>query len=612
MNKRVIQPSLTDNAILNQELTPGERKVLGFFNEHLPDKWEIYIHPHMNGLRPDFVLLNPQGGIAVFEVRDWDINGMKYFTQEDQWDEIALWEKKNGDKFCIQNENPISQVNLYKKEIFNLYCPRLQQRFGWSKITAGVIFPFAQTDQVKNLLNLFRNVGFGNYYPISGIQEISDGDLEKIFPDVNCRDSDLMTKELADDLRGWLVEPDFSSIRKSPLELNKKLRRWVNNNNFKNRYRRIKGPAGSGKSYVLAARAARLASEGKSVLIATFNITLWHYLRDLILREMNMPGRMENIEFVHFHGWCKRVCYEVGWDCKYNSLMKSISNKEEKEILNVTLPKLAKDAIEQFDVRKYDAILVDEGQDYLPEWWNVLRKVCKQDGEMLLVRDATQDLYGTAKAWTNDEMKEAGFSGSWKKLSVSYRLPPDAISLVRDFAENYLDKEVIDIPEFEPDLLSYPCFLRWVQCSAKDSGKICSDEVISLMEKTGKNSANVDITILADDMKFGNGVVNRLSKDGIETIDTFGDDHRRKKMAFYMESAQVKATTIHSFKGWESRFIVIYITSDIVSEESLNAIYAGLTRLKRSEDGSWLTVVCCEPYFNHYGQKFPDYVPCHS
>jgi hypothetical protein len=45
---------------------------------YLPIDWEIYVQPHLNGLRPDFVLLNPRIGIAVFEVKDWDLSAMGY------------------------------------------------------------------------------------------------------------------------------------------------------------------------------------------------------------------------------------------------------------------------------------------------------------------------------------------------------------------------------------------------------------------------------------------------------------------------------------------------------------------------------------------------------
>lgn len=73
-----------------------------------------------------------------------------------------------------------------------------------------------------------------------------------------------------------------------------------------------------------------------------------------------------------------------------------------------------------------------------------------------------------------------------------------------------------------------------------------------------------------------------------------------------MGDARIKATTLHSFKGWESRLLVVYVT-EAEHPESLALIYAGLTRLKRSQDGSWLTVICSAPQLQSYGETFPDH-----
>ena len=44
-------------------------------------------------------------------------------------------------------------------------------------------------------------------------------------------------------------------------------------------------------------------------------------------------------------------------------------------------------------LRTYDAVLVDEGQDFNPVWWDLLRHLCRQGGEMILISDVTQDVY---------------------------------------------------------------------------------------------------------------------------------------------------------------------------------------------------------------------------
>jgi hypothetical protein len=92
-----------------------------------------------------------------------------------------------------------------------------------------------------------------------------------------------MTAETADDLRSWLIEPDHAveGREKLPLDSNQ---RDLASTRTTSGYRRIRGPAGSGKSVVLAARAARLSNEGKRTLVVSYNITLLHYLRDLCSR----------------------------------------------------------------------------------------------------------------------------------------------------------------------------------------------------------------------------------------------------------------------------------------------------------------------------------------
>ena len=79
---RFISPPIKDLKNLRQPLTHGEEIVLGYFNKNLPAEWDMYIQPHMNGLRPDFVLMSPSKGIAVFEVKDWDFSALKHYNPQ--------------------------------------------------------------------------------------------------------------------------------------------------------------------------------------------------------------------------------------------------------------------------------------------------------------------------------------------------------------------------------------------------------------------------------------------------------------------------------------------------------------------------------------------------
>ena len=76
--KRLIDPPKDQWDRLPTSLTCGERRVAELFDAKLSSEWEIYVQPHLNGNRPDFVLLNAVAGIAVFEIKDWSLSTLKH------------------------------------------------------------------------------------------------------------------------------------------------------------------------------------------------------------------------------------------------------------------------------------------------------------------------------------------------------------------------------------------------------------------------------------------------------------------------------------------------------------------------------------------------------
>lgn len=424
-----------------------------------------------------------------------------------------------------------------------------------------------------------------------------------------------MNDDLAKDLRNWLVEPDFTATQRQPLELDQTQLSFVKSRT-RSGYRRIKGPAGSGKSLVLASRAAELLGEGKEVLVVTFNITLLHYLMDVAVRWPQSGGRTrKDITWLNFHFWCKRVCQENDCEEEYKTLW--TENKDVNKVLSIDLPSLVASILDDPHcvTKKYDAVLVDEGQDFMLDWWNVLRKVRNKGGEMLLVADATQDVYGTANSWTDEGMIGLGTGfkgGTWAELKISYRLPTLALEYCRKFAEQFLPKENIDLPiSPPPELNLFPCTLKWVQTKMEFAAKVCQEELFALAINAEPDLLSIpDLTFLADTNKRGMAVVSELGAKGVRSCHTFSEEaseSRRKKMGFYMGDARIKATTLHSFKGWESRAIVIFIGQS-ADKKSLALIYTGLTRLKKHTEGSYLTIVSCADELIPYGKTWPKYV----
>lgn len=514
---RFVSPPIDQFDKLRQPLTDGERIVFDFFHTHLSLDWEIYVQPHLNGLRPDFILLHPRAGIAVFEVKDWNLDAMHYEVIQREKKAPSLVAEKDGKKFSLQNQNPIEKVRRYKEELHELYCPRLDGKVGFAAITAGVIFPFADDTAVKSLFRAslsYRGMEkYPSYNPVSGRSALQSGRLDLVFPEGKRIYSKFMSEDLAKDLRSWLIEPDFASSQRQPLELDATQLSFVKTRT-KSGYRRIKGPAGSGKSLILAARAAELLGEGKSVLVVTFNITLLHYLMDIAVRCPQSSGRTrKDITWLNFHLLCKRVCQENDCEEEYKNLdWRGNLNK----VLSIDLPNLVSSIIDADDsgvVSKFDAILVDEGQDFFPSWWSVLTKLCIEGGEMLLVADATQDIYGTASSWTDEAMNGAGFKGGkWAELKTSYRLPSEAIGYVNKFAEQYLPKDSIDAPHAEQGQLNlFPCSLKWVHTNLNIASTVCRDELFLLAKNSEPDLVSIpDITFLSNTNRQGFDVVREV------------------------------------------------------------------------------------------------------
>src|SRR5690242_5295707 len=113
---RVISPPLEALAKLRTPLTPGEGEVLQLLQSGLDTDWEIYVQPHLNGCRPDFVLLNPRVGIGVLEVKDWNLESPRLQWRKNTHGADVLIGTHQGRDY--RHEDPIHKLLYYKRELF--------------------------------------------------------------------------------------------------------------------------------------------------------------------------------------------------------------------------------------------------------------------------------------------------------------------------------------------------------------------------------------------------------------------------------------------------------------------------------------------------------------
>lgn len=609
INERVVSPPRAELMQLRTPLEAGEMAVFEFFDRHLDYDWEIYLQPHLNGLRPDVVLLHPHAGIAVFEVKDWNLAACDWRI-EGESSRPVLTGTDRGRSF--RKPNPFDRLSQYRSEIADLYCPALNRQAGLAAVSAGLIFPFADEEELHErlgtgLAHVAPSAAARQYVTLAGRDSLANGDVLRILPEAGRRSSALMTPEIAADMRHWLVEPDVSAEQRQPLPLSASQQRYATGRTDSG-YRRLRGPAGSGKTVVLAARAAQLQREGKSVLVVSFNITLLNYLRDCTVR---FGTRINNVTWFNFHAWCERVASDAGRRAEYSALP---WREQGNAVLDEMLPSLTASILGQSSEERYDAILVDEGQDFRPSWWDALRAALRPGGEMLLVADKAQDLYGRNDLWTDQAMLGAGFSGPWATLDVSYRLPPTLTGLTTSFVGRFLPNPEIDAPlvSAEQQLELEVCQLRWIHVRPEDTARAAFEAIrTSVGETTGSApAAFADVVFLCDRKALGREVVAALRERGVKVIDTFSEDSREERVQkryFFKGDARVKATTVMSFKGWEARHLVV-ATGSAADEQALSTVYTAMTRLKNHPNGSHLTVISSCPELRVFGAEWPVFI----
>ena len=139
-------------------------------------------------------------------------------------------------------------------------------------------------------------------------------------------------------------------------------------------HRVVFGVAGSGKTVILIARARLLAQDpDKQVLILCFNRALAEYFQRLF-------AQTPNVTCLNFHQWGSQrngVRYREAEDEEaFGDLLQRLQHGEG-------------------EAHKYDAVFIDEAQDFSKSWFLCSKLALKEpdDGDLLIVGDGSQSLY---------------------------------------------------------------------------------------------------------------------------------------------------------------------------------------------------------------------------
>ncbi|MEG3850015.1 AAA family ATPase [Microcoleus sp. herbarium19] len=187
----------------------------------------------------------------------------------------------------------------------------------------------------------------------------------------------------------------------------------------------VRGVAGSGKSLVLRNRIEKLIDEGyNDILVLCYNRFMKGWIDSIIAQK----GLSLKVESRTFHSWAYRIGYTYEWD--------EIPEKRQQII------DLVKTYYNANPKKRYQAILIDEAQDFYNEWFMAMLDAVNPDtNSIFFVYDNTQSVYGQQhrrkEKWT---WKNLGFevTGRSQIFDLNYRNAPEILELAWQFIIPYL------------------------------------------------------------------------------------------------------------------------------------------------------------------------------
>ena len=404
----------------------------------LPDNYWIYFQPIINKQHPDFIVIAPDLGIIVIEVKGWRIGDIRGLDNN----EVIVVENHR-----VKSEtHPLTQAWNYLWELYGI-CendPRVSALLNHEgKYKNKIGFPFCHLVVLSNITR-------------DNIDRIVEQDLYKVFnPEKTIfRDQMLhLKKESSEKIRSvfenffysfWKINPlteeqvmilrtiihpqivleDFSPPSQTALESDTHLTLQVlderqENNAFRigEGHRIIYGVAGSGKTVLLIARSKILHDRDPDakILLLCYNVSLCAFLQGAL-------RKYPKIHVTHFDGWTK-----------HNNIYRRSNDHDTGEVENDE--SLGKRLLEhlnnqQGDYRTYDSILIDEAQDFPSVWFSCILEALKdpENGDLLIVCDGNQGI------------RPMG-SVSWKSIGIKAK--GRTIHQAYDLDRNYRNTEGI-------------------------------------------------------------------------------------------------------------------------------------------------------------------------
>lgn len=463
----------------------------------------------------DFVVLAPDHGILVLEVKGGGIEVVD-----------GRWYSTGGDGIRCSIKNPFDQAKDSKYALLN-FLKAVDPALTRYPIVHGVVFPDIEVDQLLGL-NAPREIVVDRVdltRPVETIDRIfrhwgqnralSKSDVERIVghlaPTIRVRR--LLRDDVGDAGQALL---HLTTEQIAVLQAIRRVRRTM-----------ILGGAGTGKTVLAVEKSRQLASSGFRALLLCYNAPLRQHLASTL--------HDSSVDVETFHSLVLREARRAKSKTPFDPT---------GEWYETEAPRLLGEAAARNGTR-YDAVLIDEAQDFAEEWLSVTQSLVAEDGLLYLFADSHQDLY--RRGWSVPEgLVEL-------ELTVNCRNTRPIARRVANIFDDRLNGKLVDGPE-----------PRFVEVDRREQ---LAPYVLGLVESMVLEDKiePSQLIVLTDSAT----VVSELRSTGVAghlftTLDGHG----------------IPVETVYRFKGLE-RDVVVLALSDVATNEDLRTVaYVGLSRAK--------------------------------
>lgn len=331
-------------------------------------------------------------------------------------------------------------------------------------------------------------------------------------------------------------------------------------------HRLLRGVAGSGKTIVLICRVRHLLAQHPNwrILVVCYNRVLASFLHRTI--------GDKRVEVSTFDTWGRRQLQAAGIDVPEPPGR----GPQWDEFWVETVPKLLSQAFDEGRVpTAYQAILVDEGQDFADSWYRLLLGALDPEANRLFIAlDSSQNIYRRRISWRSLGIQIAGHT---RVLKRNYRNTRPILSAA------YAMVHEMDAAEADPGELVSSLV---VPDQALREGPAPELEQLDSAEGVRQHARDWIGARLARGVPPGDILVLGHNRLGMEKFAGWLD--AQKIPASFLPERRVDGTvgvsTIHSSKGLDAGHVLILNAHELdglrTREETRRLLYIGMTRAR--------------------------------